>query len=380
MNSFDVVCLSTTDWEKPWGSRQQLMTRLAKSSRILFVEPPLSPLHLHKFKKNIDRLSSSFLGIRQVGENIWVCRPVPLFFGGISIRLNHGYHKLFAKQLSKWLTYLCMTPEILWSFSPFSAPLLKYLQFEKVIYHCVDRYAEATWLLNRSDIVYAHEIQLVQQADLVVALSKITQKRLCQIKNSAIYVPSGVDAETFRQMRFVPPPKEMEKIPNPRIVISANFDRRTDVELLKCLVLRQTKWSFVFVGSTVGLVDNRFRNLPNVYSLGQKQYLELPPILWSCDVGIIPYHMNKLTLEMSPVKFYDYLACGLPVVSRPFPEIFQYSQFLYTADTTEEFILGIKLALHDNDNLMIEKRLAFVKEHSWAHRLDKILRSLSSPN
>ena len=42
LHNQDIICISSVDWEPLWTRKQQVMSRLPASNRILYVEPPVS--------------------------------------------------------------------------------------------------------------------------------------------------------------------------------------------------------------------------------------------------------------------------------------------------------------------------------------------------
>ena len=84
-------------------------------------------------------------------------------------------------------------------------------------------------------------------------------------------------------------------------------------------------WSFALVGP-VGPGDPRtdvsaLAAEPNVHLLGARPTSELPEVLRAADAGLIPYARNALTESVFPMKVYEYLAAGLPVVATPLPAL-----------------------------------------------------------
>ncbi len=64
--------------------------------------------------------------------------------------------------------------------------------------------------------------------------------------------------------------------------------------------------------------------LPNVRWLGQKRYEELPAYLHYFSVATIPFVINEITKATSPVKLFEYMAGGKPIVTTDMPECREY--------------------------------------------------------
>jgi hypothetical protein len=108
---------------------------------------------------------------------------------------------------------------------------------------------------------------------------------------------------------------------------------------------RRPQYSFVLIGPVTLDRIGGLKNLSNVHLLGEKPYRELPGYLRHFAVCTLPFRMNKLTRSVDPVKVYEYLSQGKPVVSTPLPDLFPISGLLYFAEGPEEFARQIDRAL-----------------------------------
>jgi hypothetical protein len=131
----DILCLSTTDWDEIWGSRQQIMLKLAENGhRILFVERQVSPEQLlrapgiFKRKRYPIRHPQKF---RQVKENIWLFTP-PMVFPGryYSHVLNRMGQRKIAQALCRPISNLGYEDYILWIYPPQSSPIINLLNLK----------------------------------------------------------------------------------------------------------------------------------------------------------------------------------------------------------------------------------------------------------
>jgi glycosyltransferase involved in cell wall biosynthesis len=83
----------------------------------------------------------------------------------------------------------------------------------------------------------------------------------------------------------------------------------------------------------------------NVRLTGEKPYAELPQWLAGFDVCLIPFRITELTLATNPVKAYEYLSAGKPVVSVGLPELQQFGDLVYRAQDSDDFIAQVSRAL-----------------------------------
>lgn len=110
---------------------------------------------------------------------------------------------------------------------------------------------------------------------------------------------------------------------------------------------------------------------PGVYLAGRRSFAELPAWLGACDVGLIPYAANRYTASVFPMKVYEYLAAGLPVVSTPLPSL-AGAEGVAFADGPFEFERAVERALADDRPARRDERRKVAEAHSWDRRLEEI--------
>src|SRR5262249_62020881 len=69
----------------------------------------------------------------------------------------------------------------------------------------------------------------------------------------------------------------------------------------------------------------------------------VPAILASFDAGLIPFRRGAEGAHSSPIKLYEYLAAGLPVISTPIPECMAFSE-VQIAQTAADFAAFLDIA------------------------------------
>jgi glycosyltransferase involved in cell wall biosynthesis len=107
--------------------------------------------------------------------------------------------------------------------------------------------------------------------------------------------------------------------------------------------------------------------VPNVHLLGARPYDEVPAYLEAFDAAIIPFKLNGLTEDTNPIKLYEYLAAGKPVISTPLPEAIGIDT-VRIADTADAFVSQVQAALSDADPLVVHRRCAAAARNSWEVR------------
>ncbi|MDT9633841.1 glycosyltransferase [Pseudomonas sp. JV449] len=111
----------------------------------------------------------------------------------------------------------------------------------------------------------------------------------------------------------------------------------------------------------------------NVEFTGEVPYATLPYYLHGFDVGIVPFHITALTLATNPVKVYEYLSAGKPVVSVDLPEMQQFGSLVQVGRDGPAFIAAITRALLPATTEQIAQRQAFAARQTWTHRADALI-------
>jgi glycosyltransferase involved in cell wall biosynthesis len=165
-------------------------------------------------------------------------------------------------------------------------------------------------------------------------------------------------------------------LPEPRIVFTgAIAAAKVDLQLLAELAERQPDWSIVLVGP-VGLGDpetdvSSLSQLKNVHLLGPRRYEELPSVLRGAQAAIIPYRRNQLTASVFPMKVYEYLAAGLPVVATALESLQGVAGISFGADAGE-VAERLRTALVEDGPHAQASRARLADGHSWNSRLAEI--------
>jgi glycosyltransferase involved in cell wall biosynthesis len=381
LRGLDIVCVGFAEWQAPlWTNQQHLMSRLARRNRVLFIEslglrrPTTASADLRRIGR---RLRSGLRGPRQIGQ-VAVLSPLVVPFHGskLAAAVNRRVLPFLVRRALRRLQMGC---DILWGYVPQSEALLESLQPCLVVYHCVDDIAEQKGIDATG--FRAAEERFARRADLVLASAPALAERMRGLSSNVLYAPNVADHELFASA-LGPGPVDpaLEALPHPRIVFTgAIVATKLDLGLITELARLRPHWRFVLVGP-VGPGDPRtdvsaLRDRTNIVMPGARAYGDLPAVLRGADAAFIPYSQNPLTRSVFPMKVYEYLAAGLPVVSTPLPSL-DGVDGIARADSAAEMAHCLDEAIQEGPDLRADRsRRAAL--HSWDARMGEIASAIA---
>jgi glycosyltransferase involved in cell wall biosynthesis len=308
--SGDVVCLSIIDWDFRFQRPQQLMTRFADAGRrVLYVRRGDGPI----------------------------------------VEKRAGIYELSAKDLDVAPDAIVIVQHPSWW------PVAKRLG-RPIVYDCMDDHAGFT-----TEVADADERALMSGAALVVVSSSALERKVLKYAANVLLLRNACDYDHFAATPRAGGPR-------PVIGYYGAISDWFDVELVAALAARRPDWDLLLIGATYGANVLPLTALPNVTMPGEQPYEELPRWLGVMDVAIIPFRRIALTEATNPVKVYEMLAAGKPVVSVPIPEVVVLAPLVRLASDVDAFEREIDAALREDDDAAIDARRAFAREQTWAQR------------
>jgi glycosyltransferase involved in cell wall biosynthesis len=217
-------------------------------------------------------------------------------------------------------------------------------------YLVVDDYAGLAPRRDRGRVERSHR-RFLRQADLVWAISEPLLEAARRLRPDVLPTTTGVDHAAFAQAADRPAAPLITALPSPRIGMVGNLNDRIDWDLLEGVARARPDWSLVVVGplhlagrATEQAVA-RLRALSNVHLLPGVAPHELPSVVAGFDVGLVLYRPGEGTLGINPLKLYQYLAAGKPVVATPLPVFARFADVVRTAASAPEMLRAIEAAL-----------------------------------
>jgi polysaccharide pyruvyl transferase CsaB len=147
-----------------------------------------------------------------------------------------------------------------------------------------------------------------------------------------------------------------------------------DWELIAEAARRRPAWRFYLIG--YGGSPEGVRLPDTVHLLGKQPQRDLAAYAANWDVAVIPFKPDRLAAGADPIKTYEYLAMGLPVVATGVHPPAGGESFVTRAEGAEEFVRALESAAARKDPGEVEARRAFAASCTWDHRLDTLLASV----
>lgn len=257
--------------------------------------------------------------------------------------------------------------------SPLWAPWLASLPFQRVVYDCIDDVSVHVPRPRLSTLFRRWEDELLERADAVVVTAATLGEELHRRRPSLPLrlIRNAVDPDEFR-IRAASTPRPVDlPAPGARPIIGfvgALYDW-IDWKLISAVVRRVTDCDFIFVGPDNGnLSIGRLSELPNVRFLGARPYQEVPAYMQAFDVCWVPFDHGPASRAANPVKIYEYLALGKPVVTTPVADTAAFGETVRVAADDAEMTQRLREALDDRGPAAAASRRSFADRNSWASR------------
>jgi glycosyltransferase involved in cell wall biosynthesis len=249
-----------------------------------------------------------------------------------------------------------------------------------VVYDCVDRWADFPG--PRSDESWRERLitderDLVAASDVVFCSAEgLFRTMEAQAPGRAVMLRNGADTEHFApQGRSVP--SDIAGLDRPIVGFVGAIADWVDLDLVSQAARLRPDWSFVLVGplfdgalqGDAGGLES-VRGLDNVHLLGPRPYTDVPSYVEAFDVALIPFELSGLTEDVNPIKLYEYLAAGVPVVATPIPEVCGVPE-VGVASNAVGFVREIEAAVRRrHDSVLQAKRVEVARANSWDARVE----------
>lgn len=389
----DIIVVGQQPWDTPIGSNcKDIAIEFSKHNRVLYINAPLD--RRTKFQqaategvqKRVRVIKGEENGLEQIAPNFWVYYPdvinesinwiKPTSIFRIFNKINN---KRFAKSIQKALKQLNFKDFILFNDSDMfrSYHLKELLNPALSIYYSRDNLlATPYWGKHGKHL----EPELIKKSDLCVANSVYLANYCKQYNPNSFYVGQGCDFTLFKNDESVKVPENLAAIPKPILgYVGALLSIRLDEQILVHLAEQKPEWSVVLVGpEDEDFKASKLHQMPNVYFLGPQKPESLPSYIKGFDICLNPQALNPLTIGNYPRKIDEYLAMGKPTLATKTEAMSVFEDYVYIAETKEDYVKLAEKALTENNPELEQKRIDFAKTHTWEKNVEEIYKAIKS--
>ncbi len=378
-----IVCFAGAAYDAlPLTNRQQIMKRLSKKYPVLYIEPRVWLVRAlwlrRKDWREIGRLLWRIIWFEQAETGLfiksqWNLIPWSRESEGIS-RMNHWLNRYNVWLLAGLLGF-SRKKTVMWIYDTEAAEYLSTWQ-GKVVYDCVDDHAAQAGPNRNAERVRREENEIMQRADLVTVTShKLWDDKHKQNKNVNLVLNAG-NVELFLAgagNKQAPP--ELSSLTGPVLGSIGALDAyKIDVKMLYRAAELRPEWQFVLVGKPVvdrdGEVE-KIGNLKNITILPAIAQELAPAYVSYFDICLIPYRVNKYNEASFPLKFWEFMASGKPVIASGVPELKRYQDQISYVKGAEELVKAAEKWLHVPD-VQAGQRIELARSHSWEKRTEEL--------
>jgi glycosyltransferase involved in cell wall biosynthesis len=380
---FSIVCFSSQEWAAPLPTnRQQVMRRAAERGHdVLFVETgDFIGRHVVRLLLGPARSSLArrmFAGER-VADGVTVRKAPNILPWGQRFELSNRVNGWMSRVVVGRATRALPAPRVTWLYDPRATWAIGRLGDLFAVYDCVDDYArQAAGRRNRA-LVAGADRRAAAAARLVFTTTPTLRDRHLAVNPSTHLVPNAADFRHFAPAaNRARASASVSELPRPVLGFAGNITAaKVDLALLARLAEADPKRTILLAGPVDATLEPELRALArraNVVWTGTVPYDELPGIVAAFDVGLIPYAENDYTRNVFPLKLFEYLAAGKPVVATGLGQLVGLEPDVTTAHGLEDVESAVAAALTLRQTGDVERRQALAAANTWEIRTERLL-------
>lgn len=372
-----ILMAATNYWTSPYqvGSHHYAREFARNGWEVFFVSDPISPFHnLLQDKSQLTDRKKINKGLVNSGyDNIQIYVPFSLITPNekpvFRTRfITNIWHKLTIPNIVKYSKQLGFGyVDLLWFDSLTQFFWINEIKYKRSILRIADRFDAFRKI---SPNFKKLEEELKDKTDIIIYTAKTLKSYLRGYEDKMFYMPNGVNIEHFLNSKK-DIPDDLKEIPKPRAVYVGAIEEWFGINFLAEVARKCKNFSFVLIGSPNINVSN-LKNIPNIYFLGRRDYSRIPAYISNSDVGIIVFDVDHpVVSSVNPIKLYEYMTCGIPVVATRWEELEMMESPAYLAEGVDDFVDYLNLALEDRNK---EKYISYAKLNSWNKRFNSIIK------
>ena len=387
----DFVVAYCERWDTPLPtSKHHIVSRLLKEGhRVIYIEAPINLLAILKHPKEFinHQLSLLMKGPIEVERNLWIMTGFvpfpyhPALFGIFDkLRINSINQNFFCSSLEKVIFNLKFKEITLINYYPLLFPVVDKFGFKKIVFHIVDEWQGMSGI-PKSMATLTQGLIKRTNVTTIVTSQNLFEKYKKDAKEIHL-LRHGTDWDLFSPVAMGKKEADpyITSLPGKKVGYYGALHKLNFSLILEVATLRPD-WSFIFLGPIKGPQGLRMRaKFPsNVYFLDAIPREFLPNFLAGIDVFWMPFLVNELTKYMSPIKLYEVLSAGLPVVSSDLKECRAVAtEYTYFADSPADHIARLVQSMCLSNLEGRKNRAMAMKNTDWNSRFYDFMKIVKS--
>ena len=350
-----IIIVTMSLWDEPHRGRHHYALALSQCHRVLWVNRRIGWREGRIAKKGLEVINNG-LQVLHTGRS--------LLPGRVDERLN--VDNLVRLSMLKEILPSMGKPDIIWIYDYKATNFAKSFSSDAVtVYFCNDYHGEYAF--------HKHERFLAWSVDHVFATAPGLVDRLKPFNEKAYFVPHG---HSFSRFGGEYKPVNEERIG--KFGYFGTLRNQIDTDVLFRLV-EETDWKLVLAGPIVECdkrKESEFYRLfkhPHVIYLGNLGSFEVSEHLSDVDILILPYLKTKESAYMFPIKYFEYLSTGQPIVATDFFHFPKpYDSFIYVLKRGKRIKEMISLIASAWNNEKSRNAIDLAMRSTWQERISTI--------
>ncbi len=282
---------------------------------------------------------------------------------------------------------------VLWFTTPTLPFMLSVAKWDAIVYDCSDLWAAPLGLASEGSLrkrtakklIFRLENRIIRSSEVLFASSGyLSQQIAARSGREAKMIENGVELQMFLDGEANSARTSLSSIPRPRLGFVGGMKNKIDFALLERVAEEKPGWSLVLIGPGILIERDDFNRLlrhDNVHWIEKIRPEEVPAYLRGLDVGLMPYREIEYNKAVFPLKLFEYLAAGLPVVGCGVPETGRYSaEGVYLHVARAGFIGACEAALAwtgIDDEAFRKSRKELAARADWEKKFDCMYREVT---
>jgi GT2 family glycosyltransferase/SAM-dependent methyltransferase/glycosyltransferase involved in cell wall biosynthesis len=361
----DFLVWGVIDWHFRHQRPQQLALALAATGRRVFY---ISPKLLHDERAGFKAEALDAAG-RLFQINLFV-KGAPVIYSDAPSLDHIAQLRQSVGEMMDWAGCQQIVSMV---DHPFWCDVASVVPNSRLVYDCMDHHEGFG---NNAESLMSLEKTLLNDAEITITTSAWLDDLIAPHAKNRTLIRNACEYQHFAKT-----PETIYRDPQGRRIIGyfGAIADWFDVDLVEAVAKQHPDCSVLLIGADTVNASAQLKKLPNVTFLGEMPYHQLPQYLHGFDVCLLPFQVIPLTLATNPVKIYEYLAAGKPVVAVDLPEMAQFDGLVYTAADKQAFLAAVaKVLSQPEPATLVQQRKAFAELQTWQHRAEALMQAAES--